>query len=139
MSYGDIDYKLHDKVVMTDNNYTEGYVNGDIGEITGIDNGCLVVKFSEDRVLRIERDCMSDMDLAYALTIHRSQGSGFDDVHIILQDTASVMLSRRLLYTAVTRAKKNVTIYSVGDSINTAISNTREYKRHSLLFSLLQK
>lgn len=139
MSYGDIDYRLHDKVVMTDNNYTEGYVNGDIGEITGIDNGCLVVKFSEDRVLRIERDCMSDMDLAYALTIHRSQGSGFDDVHIILQDTASVMLSRRLLYTAVTRAKNNVTIYSVGDSVNTAISNTREYKRHSLLFSLLQK
>jgi hypothetical protein len=140
MSYGDVDYRLHDKIVMTDNNYTAGYVNGDIGEIIGIEDGCLIVSLGENRTLTIERDCMSDMDLAYALTIHKSQGSGFDDVHIILQSTSENMLSRRLLYTAVTRAKRKVTIYNVGSAINTAIINTKEYKRFSLLpLFLVQK
>ena len=78
------------------------------------------------------------MNLAYCVTIHKSQGSEFDEVHILLPDSVPGMLTRRLLYTAVTRAKQSVTIYSIGDALMHAIMNTEEKKRISLLPKRMQ-
>lgn len=138
LSYGNTDYRLGDRVVMTDNNYEAEYVNGDMGIITDMRHGCLVVNF-DGEAKEIPRQNMSDMELAYALTVHKSQGSGFDDVHILLPKQAQSMMTRRLLYTAVTRAKKRVVIYDVGGSVNQAIANVRERKRFTLLSNLLEK
>lgn len=125
VAYGDTEYRLHDKIVMTKNNYDKNYINGDLGEIIGYKNGILQVQF-HNKVVDIFREDMCNMSLAYAITIHKSQGSEFDEVYIILQDSVSSMLTRRLLYTSVTRARKKVVVYDVNDCINKAISNTND-------------
>lgn len=96
--------------------------------IYGVDIGkieMLQVQF-HNKVVDIFREDMCNMSLAYAITIHKSQGSEFDEVYIILQDSVSSMLTRRLLYTSVTRARKKVVVYDVNDCINKAISNTND-------------
>lgn len=138
LSYGNKDFRAGDRVVMTNNNYDTDYVNGDMGIITGMNHGRLVVDFDGD-IKEIPRTDMVDMDLAYALTVHKSQGSGFDDVHILLPTQAKGMMTRRLLYTAVTRAKKKVTVYDVSDGMACAITNMRDKPRLTLLKKRLEK
>ena len=69
------------------------------------------------------------MALAYAITVHKSQGSEKEEVHIMLPNTPANMLTRRLLYTAVTRAKKKVIIYYIDDALPFSVHNTAEQPR----------
>lgn len=138
VSYGDIDFRCNDRVVMTKNNYERNYINGDLGQIVNYDNGIMTIKFA-DKIVDILQCDMADVDLAYALTIHKSQGSEFDNVYIILQDETKSMTTRRLLYTAITRAKKKVVIFNVNKAMETAIANRNENVRVSNLQKFLQK
>lgn len=132
--YGSTDYCAGDKVIFTATDYDAGYWNGDIGELVGVgkEEGSIEVKVG-NRALTIRRRDLHDLSLAYAITTHKCQGSSFDAVHIILPDSAPNMLTRRLLYTAVTRARKKVTIYSVNHSMAYAITNQAERARTSIL------
>ena len=125
---------------MLQTNYDKGYFNGDIGTILG--NGdkenTLMVDFS-GKILCLEKSDFYYMALAYAITAHKSQGSEFDNVHILLPDEPKNMLTRRILYTAVTRAKKEVYIYSVNNSITYAIGNNGETKRITMLDQRLKQ
>ncbi len=138
MAYGNNEYYMYDKVIMTRTNYEKNYINGDIGYVVGSDDERLIVQFP-DKKLILDRQDMYDMDLAWATTIHKSQGSEFTDVHIILPKDAINMMSRRMVYTAVTRAKQRVFIYFMEDTLDVAISNKREAKRMSLLSYKLEK
>lgn len=138
VKYGDINFRKNDKIVMTKNNYESDYINGDLGKIIDYKNDYLVIDFG-DRILNIHKKDFCDIDLAYALTIHKSQGSEFDIVHILLQDNVKNLITRRLIYTAITRAKKRVIIYNVNNALQEAISNVNEQKRVSLLSDFLQK
>lgn len=135
--YGDINFRKNDKIVMTKNNYESDYINGDLGVIKEMLGGCLVVDFG-DRTININKSEFCDMDLAYALTIHKSQGSEFDVVHILLQDDMKSLITRRLIYTAITRTKKRVIIYNVNNVLEDAIKNINEQKRVTLLGKFLQ-
>ena len=137
--YGKKEFRLGDKIIMTKNNYDAHYINGDIGNIKkAFENGNLLVEFAGGTIC-IRKEDYCNMDLAYAITIHKSQGSEFPIVHIVLPEDGRMMMTRRLLYTAITRAKQTVIIYNQGDSLRDAIANRAEKPRITMLQKRLQK
>lgn len=136
--YGKKKFRLGDKVVMTKNNYDAHYINGDIGYIKkALENGNLLVEFAGGTIC-IGKDDYCNMDLAYAITIHKSQGSEFPIVHIVLPEDGRMMMTRRLIYTAITRAKQKVIIYNQGSSLQDAIADRAEKPRVTMLKTRLQ-
>lgn len=136
-SYNNENFHIGDRIIMTQTNYDQGYFNGDIGTISSFCEGILSVTFF-DKVLSLSRDDFANMQLAYSITVHKSQGSEIDDVHIILPDSCKNMLTRRIVYTAITRAKSHVYIYSVGDAFEYAVKNKAEHQRRSNLVYRIQ-
>ena len=127
-------YYENDPIIMTETNYDKGYYNGDIGIIKGRSkNGYGIIVEFERQTLLLDKNDYHLMELAYAITTHKSQGSEFSEIHILLPRSPENMLTRRILYTAVTRAKKTVHIYDVDGACNFAISNCAEQPRFSLL------
>lgn len=135
--YGSYGYSVGDKIMMTANNYRAGYFNGDIGVINAINAESLTITFGET-VLEISKNNLSDMTLALATTIHKSQGSEFSTVIIALPANPSIMLQRNLLYTAITRAKKNIIIVEERGAIDKAISTVSNTKRTTMLLNRLR-
>ena len=127
LSYGETDYYEGDPIIMCRTDYDKGYFNGETGRVMRRQGNGLLISFREKEI-RMDREDLAFMQLAYAVTIHKSQGDEFSDVHIVLPDYAPGMLTRRLIYTAVTRATKTVTVYSVNHSFRSAILNTHEKK-----------
>ena len=125
--------ELNDRIIFTKTNYEKNYINSDSGVILDYTStGDLLISLPEGE-LYISKEDYCNIDLAYAITIHKSQGTTFQKMHIVLPLSARNMMTRRLLYTAVTRAKDEVIIYNEGDSINQAICNESEQKRFTLL------
>lgn len=120
-SYGKKDFKLGDPIIMTKTDYEKGYINGDMGTVIGCTKDEELIVDINGLTYMMSRLDMSNIDLAYAITIHKSQGSEFDTVHIFLPDGADSLTTRRLLYTAVTRAKRIVYIYNVNKSMEKAM------------------
>lgn len=131
-SYGQKDFHKGDKIVMTRTDYSAGYINGDIGYVKGAEGEALVCDFN-GVLKKMDRQSMHDMEHADCITIHKSQGNEFQTVHVLLPEEASCMMTRRLLYTAVTRAKSRVIIYTSGGTFESAISNRAERERFTLL------
>lgn len=121
-----------DKIMQMKNNYTKGVYNGDIGFITAIDQGRVAVRYPEQDVI-YERGEVEELHLAYAMSVHKSQGSEYPVVIMPLISGHHVMLQRNLLYTAVTRAKERVILLGSKAALNTALSNDRTKRRYSLL------
>ena len=152
LTIGKTTFRVNDRVLMIRNDYEVGYVNGDIGTIKRIafegvydNNG---QKVCEEEFIyvdlcgeekQISRKNAHDISLAYAMTIHKSQGSEYDSVIIALPSATPSMWQRNLLYTAVTRAKRNVTIVCQADAIEYAVQNTKTLERRTALQELLCK
>lgn len=146
-------FRVGDKVMQTVNNYNlvwkkmngfieeegEGVFNGDIGYIEMIDyqTGETVVMFDDGRRCIYPRTDIGDLSLAYAITIHKSQGSEFDVVVIPVISGASIILTRNLIYTAVTRAKKMVVLVGEKKNLRRMVANAYTVKRFTLLKDLL--
>lgn len=131
--YGKRIFRLNDRIIFKKTNYEKNYINSDSGVILDYTSmGDLLISLPEGE-LYISKEDYCNIDLAYAITIHKSQGTTFQKMHIVLPLSARNMMTRRLLYTAVTRAKHEVIIYNEGDSINQAICNESEQKRFTLL------
>ena len=139
VQYGRTCYRENDKVIFTRNNYDAGYFNGDIGVVTEARNGQLVIKFQgKDDTVIISKELLEDVTLAYAMTIHKSQGSEFPEAIVVMPQTPVTMLKRNLLYTGITRAKKKVWLVSAIGSVRRAVSNTDTGKRRTKLTERLQ-
>ena len=136
-SYGHNNFYLADHVIMTKTNYEKGYTNGDQGIVVGYHHECLLVQFHSGVTLPLDRQDLHFTELAYATTIHKAQGTEADHILVVLPQGIDYMMSRRLLYTAVTRARKSVCIYSAPDVLQTAINNVGEHVRTSLLLTRL--
>jgi len=119
-----------DKVIQTENNYTREVFNGDIGCITEVnpDEGFLRVDF-DGRIVEYEFGELDELSLAYATSIHKSQGSEYPAVVIPLALQHYLLLERNLLYTAVTRGKKLVIIIGQLKALAMAVNNRRSAKR----------
>ena len=126
-----------DKVMQTRNNYGKGVFNGDIGYIVGADSGIAVVRYPDGDIL-YEKAEIDELVLAYAMSVHKSQGSEYPAVVMPLVAGHYVMLQRNLLYTAVTRAKQRVILLGTKAALNTALANDRTRRRYSLLAERLR-
>lgn len=155
--HGDILFREGDKVMQTRNNYQleweirtkfglsvdkgTGVFNGDMGIIREINDFAemMTVEFDEGRMVEYPYKLLDELELAYAITIHKSQGSEYPAVVIPLLSGPSMLMNRNLLYTAVTRARKCVTL--VGNEVTFAqmIQNTSQQKRYSGLCDRLKE
>lgn len=133
LTYAGTRYYTGDSVIMNQTDYEKGFINGDIGVIESIsEDRIMKIRFA-DKAISLHQSELSVINLAYAITVHKFQGSEDNEIHILMPEEPRVMLTRRMLYTAVTRAKKKVRIYSVKDAIPYTISNNAERKRFTLL------
>jgi len=103
---------LNDKVIQNVNNYDLGVMNGEVGKVTGIVDNELIVTFNGFEKRYGENE-LADLDLAYAVSIHKSQGSEFDTVIIPISSEHNFILNKSLVYTAITRGKSKV--YLIGE------------------------
>lgn len=132
--------KIGDKVIQTKNDYALGVFNGETGTVTGIyytAMSAVQVSFPNKEVI-YDVTQVENLDLAYAITIHRSQGSEFQAVIIPVHETIQFNLNRNLLYTAITRAKKRVILIGTQDSLQTALQQSNIVQRNSNLVARLQ-
>jgi exodeoxyribonuclease V alpha subunit len=127
-------FRVKDKVMQIRNNYDKEVFNGDIGWIQRIDReeGEVLVRF-EDRRVAYGFDEMDELTLAYAISVHKSQGSEYPAVVMPLLMQHYVLLQRNLLYTAITRAKKLVVIIGTKKALGMAIRNDKVQRRFSRL------
>lgn len=121
--------KLGDKVINTKNNYktvdTKNNINpvfnGNIGAIIEIENGSCVVDFIGVGKIVMDREAMKNLELGYAITIHKSQGSQYDTAIVAIESSAYVLLNAELLYTGITRAKKYCILVGQNSAIRTSV------------------
>ena len=138
--FGDTLYSLGDRVIQTRNNYDKNIFNGDMGTVSAVqpDAGTLAVDF-EGRVIDLERMELIDLELAYAISIHKSQGSEFPVVVVPVLKQHYVLLRRNLLYTAITRGRKKVFVIGDPAAWAMAVNNNEQKERHTGLRTRLEE
>lgn len=132
-------YRIGDKVIQTENDYDKQVFNGDIGQIVSIDpiDRELTVKFDQ-REVTYDFGELDELSLAYAITIHKSQGSEFPAVVIPLATQHYLLLQRNLVYTGVTRGKQLVMVVGQSKALSLAVKNNRTEQRFSGLLARLK-
>ncbi len=132
LKYSSQTFRVGDKVMHIRNNYQKNVFNGDIGFIQDINNEKLTVDYF-DHIVTYEKNELNELTLAYASSVHKSQGSEYKVVIIPLSTSHYIMLQRNLLYTAITRAKQKVVIIGSKKALMTAVQSNRTQKRYTLL------
>ena len=142
---GECAFRLGDKVMQIRNNYDiewtrgdetgEGVFNGDIGYVAAIDrlDREMTVEFDDGRQAVYDETMLDELELSYCISVHKSQGSEFDAVVLPLLNGPQMLLTRNLLYTAVTRAKKLVVIVGREGCVQFMVDNNRIMRRYSAL------
>lgn len=140
---GQVIYRVGDKVMQIKNNYDimwskdrengTGVFNGELGRIVDIDtlDGAIQVKFDDEKEVWYEYSDLEQLEHAYAITVHKSQGSEFDVVIMPISQSSPMLLTRNLLYTAITRAKKLIIIIGSDKVIQFMIQNVDSKKRNT--------
>ena len=127
------EFRVGDKVMQVKNNYDKGVFNGDIGTVERLDAEKQVLYVRFDYTLEYDQVDLDQLTLAYAISIHRSQGSEFPVVVLPLTTQHYVMLQRNLLYTAITRAKQMIVIVGTPKALKLAIANDKVAQRYTTL------
>ncbi len=137
MTRGGIRFRVGDKVMQVRNNYDRDIFNGDIGRIQGIEDDIFRVRF-QDRIIEYEFSELDELVLAYAMSVHKSQGAEFRAVVMPLTTQHYMMLQRNLLYTAITRARELVILAGTKQALGMAVRNNRVAERHTTLTQRIQ-
>jgi exodeoxyribonuclease V alpha subunit len=137
-------FRVGDRVIQKRNNYDLGVFNGDIGRILDIDNEEMTCTVSyqsgkESKAVVYQRESLAELELAYAITIHKSQGSEFPVVIIPLTTQHFSMLFRNLVYTAITRAKKLVVFVGTRSALSLAVGKQNTATRQTALKLLIRE
>ncbi len=143
-----------DKVMQTKNNYDmewiisgnahiaaesgTGIFNGDIGTILSVSSDSACIRFDDGRETVYKGEALSELELAYAITIHKSQGSEYKAVILPLLSGPRMLMNRNLLYTAITRARQMVCIIGSPKAVEEMIGKEREENRYTGLFKRLR-
>lgn len=139
IKYGDKIFRAGDKVMQNRNNYQKEIYNGDIGQICFINNKKKTVSVSFDGTLvNYEYPELEELMLAYAVSVHKSQGSEYKVVVLPVVREHFRMLQRNLLYTAITRSREAVIIVGTADMLSYAVNNNRAVKRYTCLMERLK-
>jgi exodeoxyribonuclease V alpha subunit len=132
-------FRARDKVIQTENNYDKDVFNGDIGQITRIDPiGREVIVRFDRREVTYDFGELDELSLAYAITIHKSQGSEFPAVVVPIAMQQYMLLQRNLVYTAITRGKKLVLVIGQRKALGLAVRNNQTEQRFSGLLARLR-
>jgi len=136
-SQGDRIFKAGDKIMQLRNNYDKNIYNGDIGFLIEYDdeNKNLVTDF-EGRLIKYSPDEFDEITLAYAITVHKSQGSEYPCIIMPMVTQNYIMLQRNLLYTGITRASKLLIMLGSKQAVSIAVNNNKVQRRFTTLFSL---
>jgi len=144
VSFGGKLFRLNDRVMQIKNDYdvqlrdakgdvvAVGVFNGDVGKVSGIGSGMITVDF-DGRFADYPFESLNELDLCYATTIHKSQGSEYDTVIIPLLAAHKILLSINLFYTAITRAKRRVILVGQKKALHMALAKSGRAKRNTLL------
>jgi hypothetical protein len=151
LNFGNKVFRLNDKVMQTKNNYDLSFIdsngeegfgvyNGDMGIVFEIDEKekKIIVKMQDDRTVEYAVEDLDNLELSYAITIHKSQGSEFKSVIIPLFDSFYMLQTRNLLYTAITRAKENIVLVGNEEIMFNMINNNTINDRYSNLKNRLK-
>ena len=132
-------FQVRDKVIQTENNYEKDVFNGDIGQITKIDpvEREVSVRFDQREVV-YDFGELDEVALAYAITIHKSQGSEFSTVIIPLATQQYLLLQRNLVYKGITQGKKLVVVVGQRKALAIAVRNSKTEHRFSGLLATLK-
>jgi exodeoxyribonuclease V alpha subunit len=134
---GGFSYRAGDKVMQTRNNYEKGVFNGDVGFVEAVGEKRLVVRYGEDLTAEYKQEEIGELQPAYAMSVHKSQGSEYPVVVMPLVMGHRAMLQRNLLYTAVTRARERVILLGNERALRLAVENDRTRRRFTMLASRL--
>ena len=131
-------FRVGDKVIQTENDYEKEVFNGDIGIVEGIDpiERELAIRF-DTRLVKYDYGELDRVSLAYAITIHKSQGSEYPAVVIPLAMQQYMLLQRNLIYTGLTRGKKVVVVIGQKKALSVAVRNAKTQRRYSGLSASL--
>lgn len=129
--------RVGDRVIQTRNDYTRFVFNGEIGEVVDFDALKLMVRF-DDRVVEYSKDASDALHLAYALTVHKYQGSEVPWAIVVAHGSHQYMQSRQLLYTALTRAKKGVVMVGNRKGVEAALKDESPSQRNTELADLIK-
>lgn len=135
----DLHFRVGDRLMVIKNDYEKGIYNGDVGKLLEVRSDTLLVKIHDVEAgmdMEVEftyMDAVQRLRLAYAVTVHKSQGSEFDTIIIPVVRAQGRMLQRNLLYTGVTRARKQVWLFGEEGAIQQAISNNKVVRRNTCL------
>jgi exodeoxyribonuclease V alpha subunit len=133
-------YRVGDKVMQMSNDYDKDVYNGDIGVIASIDYNEHLLKVNFDgRIAGYDFGELDSLELAYCITVHKSQGSEYKAVILPVHTTHYIMLQRNLLYTAITRGKKLVCLVGQKRALRMAVQNGEATERQSALYLFLQE
>src|SRR5678815_771564 len=134
-------FRVGDKVMQLRNDYEKDVWNGDLGFVTSVDeiDEELAVRFDDGKERKYAMGELDDLTLAYACTIHKSQGSEYPAVVVVMLSSHFVMLSRNLLYTAVTRGKRLVVLVGQRRALRVAVREDRRGERKSRLADRLRE
>ncbi len=134
LSYGGVTYRVNDKVMQVKNNYDLDVFNGDIGRIVAVDKeGSRLTIDYDGRLVNYERTNLEELELAYAITVHKSQGSEYPVIVFPMVTQHYIMLQRNLLYTALTRGRQLAVIIGSKKALAMAVNNDKVEERYSLL------
>ncbi len=133
--------RLGDRVIQTKNDYKlgdAGVFNGELGDVTDIDKGKVIVTFADRGEITYSLEQANALHLAYALTVHRFQGSEVPWAVVVCHSTHSFILTRQLIYTAITRGKQGVILIGNQKGIRTALSDKKPAPRNTALIERLR-
>ena len=139
-TYNAVEYKLKDKVMQIKNNYDKDIFNGDIGIISSINKSqnFLEVNF-DSKIVKYNVSELNELVLAYACTIHKSQGGEYPIVIIPMDKSHHIMLERNLLYTAITRAKKICILIGCKECVINAVKSSKSKLRYTTFSKRLKQ
>jgi len=148
--FSDTIFREGDKVMQVKNNYDlswkkddsegeigSGVFNGDIGRVIKIEEENKITVLYDDRLVEYSPDILDELELAYAITVHKSQGSEFPVIVMPIIGGLTMLATRNLLYTAITRAKEMVVLIGNEQDVRAMVDNYREFKRYSGLIDKL--
>lgn len=134
---GNFTYRTGDKVMQIRNDYEKNVFNGDVGFVETVGTQQITVRYGEDHTAEYKREEMNAIQPAYAMSVHKSQGSEYPVVILPIVLGHRAMLQRNLLYTAVTRAKERVILLGSSRALRMAVENDKTRRRFTLLAARL--
>lgn len=143
ITFGSTTFRVGDKIMQTKNNYEKQCFNGDTGYIVDIKTSgqdpVIIAKFEDREIEFVGREEIMELELAYACSVHKSQGSEYKVCLIPVVNSHKRMLKRNLLYTAVTRGKQTIKLFGTKKAISYAVKNDNVDERYSKFFIRIKK